>query len=577
MDDGMRGKEYTMIAEKIKNFGGIYMDNEKIVFDDLIKYGEAYSSSMNDYLYAYDILNDVYYISGRAVERFRIPSSVFDKVMETHEKFVCPDDWKAFQEEFAQILSGKKTHHNMVYRWMDHEGKPIWINCRGDMVFDEDGTMHYLIGCINEIGADPMADNTSGLLRDKVFSALLEKRNGFFHGYILRVGIDEFKKLNERLGTSYGDKIIRGVADCIKECFESGEQVYRIIGDEYLIVNDNGGTAQDGIELYNKIRISIERLLETLHYKAVFTISGGLVSNDGTEKLDYTVMEKKSLFALNYAKELGRNQVYVYEEADYEKFLRERELTRELRTSVTLGYQGFSLNYQPIVELETQKLYAAEALLRFHTSTGEFISPVEFVPLLEKCGLIIPVGRWIMDTAMTMCEECRKFYPEFKISINLSYIQLLKSALVEDFYTILDRHSLSADSIILELTESGYLETSQNVMNIWRNFKEIGVCIAMDDFGTGYSNLKNIGILSPNTVKIDRSFTMQALQNEYEHKLLEHIIDMIHSLNLKVVVEGIETAEELKEISRMKPDYIQGYYYSKPCTSQQFKEKYHIA
>ena len=244
---------------------------------------------------------------------------------------------------------------------------------------------------------------------------------------------------------------------------------------------------------------------------------------------------------------------------------------------MTLGYQGFSLNYQPIVELETQKLYAAEALLRFHTSTGEFISPVEFVPLLEKCGLIIPVGRWIMDTAMTMCEECRKFYPEFKISINLSYIQLLKSALVEDFYTILDRHSLSADSIILELTESGYLETSQNVMNIWRNFKEIGVCIAMDDFGTGYSNLKNIGILSPNTVKIDRSFTMQALQNEYEHKLLEHIIDMIHSLNLKVVVEGIETAEELKEISHMKPDYIQGYYYSKPCTSQQFKEKYHIA
>lgn len=399
----------------------------------------------------------------------------------------------------------------------------------------------------------------------------------FFHGYILRVGIDEFKKLNERLGTSYGDKIIRGVADCIKECFESGEQVYRIIGDEYLIVNDNGGTAQDGIELYNKIRISIERLLETLHYKAVFTISGGLVSNDGTEKLDYTVMEKKSLFALNYAKELGRNQVYVYEEADYEKFLRERELTRELRTSVTLGYQGFSLNYQPIVELKTQKLYAAEALLRFHTSTGEFISPAEFVPLLEKCGLIIPVGRWIMDTAMTMCEECRKFYSEFKISINLSYIQLLKSALVEDFHTILDRHSLSADSIILELTESGYLETSQNVMNMWRNFKEIGVCIAIDDFGTGYSNLKNIGILSPNTVKIDRSFTMQALQNEYEHKLLEHIIDMIHSLNLKVVVEGIETAEELKEISHMKPDYIQGYYYSKPCTSQQFKEKYHIA
>ena len=421
-----------------------------------------------------------------------------------------------------------------------------------------------------------MADNTSGLLRDKVFENLLERRSGIFRGFILRVGIDEFKKLNERMGTAYGDQIIRGVAECIRSSLGNGEQVYRIIGDEYLVVNEIGGTVEDGIEIYNKIRIEIERLLEELRYKAFFTVSGGLFGNDGSEKLDYTVLEKKSLFALNHAKELGRNQIYVYEEDDYRKFLRERELTRELRKSVNEGYAGFSLNYQPIVELQTQKLYAAEALLRFTTSTGQFISPAEFVPLLEKCGLIIPVGRWIMDTAMTMCEECRKKYPEFRVSINLSYIQILKSALVEDFHTILERHELSTDSIILELTESGYLETSQNVLNMWRSFKEIGVCIAMDDFGTGYSNLKNIGRLSPNTVKIDRSFTLQALQNDYEHKLLEHIIDMIHSLNLKVVIEGIETEEELAKIAKMKPDYIQGYYYSKPCTSDEFKEKYHI-
>ena len=553
------------------------MDNEKIVFDDLIKYGEEYSSSMNDYLYAYDILNDVYYISQRAVERFRIPASVFHDVMRAHEGFVCPEDWKMFQDEFAQILGGKKDRHNMIYRWMDHDGNPIWINCKGKIVYDEQNQRHYLIGCINEIGANPMADNTSGLLRDKVFEDLLERKEGIFNGYVLRVGIDEFKKLNERLGTAYGDQIIRGVAECIQTSLENGEQVYRIIGDEYLVVNETGGRAEDGIELYNRIRIEIEHLLEKLKYKAVFTISSGLVTNDGKEKLVYTVLEKKTLFALNHAKELGRNQVYVYREEDYQKFLREREITRELRKSVNHNYEGFSLNYQPIMERESQKLYAAEALLRFSTSTGEFISPVEFVPLLEKCGLIIPVGRWIMDTAMTMCEECRKTYPEFKISINLSYIQLLKSALVEDFHTILEKHSLTADSIILELTESGYLETSQNVINMWRSFREIGVCIAMDDFGTGYSNLKNIGRLSPNTVKIDRSFTIQALQNDYEHKLLEHIVDMIHSLNLKVVVEGIETEEELKEISKMKPDYIQGYYYSKPCSTEQFKEKYHIS
>ena len=552
------------------------MENKRIIFNDLIKYGEEYSSSMNDYLYAFDILNDKYYISKRATERFRIPASVFHHVMEAHELFVCPEDRKMFDEEFAQILSGKKKQHNMIYRWMDREGNPIWINCRGNTVYDEDGQLHYLIGCINEIGANPMADNTSGLLRDKVFGDLLERKEGHFRGFILRLGIDEFKKLNERLGTAYGDKVIREVAGCIQSSLGTGEQVYRIIGDEYLVVNDIGGTIENGIELYNKIRTNIELLMEQLQYKAVFTISAGLYSCDGKEKTEYTALEKKTLFALNHAKDLGRNQVYIYNDEDYQVFLRERQITRELRKSVNHNYEGFSLNYQPIVELKTQKLYAAEALLRFTTSSGEFISPVEFIPLLEKCGLIIPVGRWIMDTAMTMCEECRTKYPDFRVSINLSYIQILKSALIEDFHSILEKHNLSTDSIILELTESGYLETSQNVMNMWRSFKEIGVCIAMDDFGTGYSNLKNIGQLSPNTVKIDRSFTMQALKHDYEHKLLEHIIDMIHSLNLKLVVEGIETKEELEEIARMRPDYIQGYYYSKPCAAEQFKEKYEI-
>lgn len=552
------------------------MENKRIIFNDLIKYGEEYSSSMNDYLYAYDIVNDVYYISKRAVERFRIPTSVFHDVMKTHELFVCPEDKKMFEEEFDQILSGKKTKHNMVYRWMNREGNPIWINCRGNIVKDEDGNLRYLIGCINEIGANPMADNTSGLLRDRVFADLLERKNGYFRGYVLRLGIDEFKKLNERLGTAYGDKVIRGVAGCIRESLGCGEQVYRIIGDEYLVVNDVGGDLESGVELYNKIRANIEHLMEKLQYKAVFTISAGLYGGDGSEKIEYTALEKQSLFALNHAKELGRNQVYVYNEEDYKVFLRERQITRELRKSVNHNYEGFSLNYQPIIELKDQSLYAAESLLRFHTSEGEFISPMEFVPLLENCGLIIPVGRWIMDTAMTMCEECRKIYSNFKISINLSYIQLLKSALVEDFHNILVKHSLSTESIILELTESGYLETSKNVQHMWESFKEMGVCIAMDDFGTGYSNLKNIGRLSPNTVKIDRSFTMQALKNEYEHKLLDHIIDMIHSLNLKVVIEGIETKEELESIAKMKPDYIQGYYYSKPCSAEQFKEKYGI-
>lgn len=552
------------------------MEIENLSFDDLIRYGEEYSSSMNDYLYAYDIVNDKYYISQRALERFKIPCSVFTNVAKVHLSFVYPDDREMMRSELEDICSGRKDTHNVVYRWLDHEENPIWINCRGKVICGKTKRERVLIGCINEVGANPVADNMSGLLRDQVFWDILHRRDGIFSGFVLRLGIDEFKELNERLGTAYGDKVIRGVADCIQENLEKGEQVYRIIGDEYLVVNDVGGTEERAVMLYNQIRSSIELLVERLRYEAMFTISGGVLANDGKERIAYNILQKKTLFAMNHAKELGRNQVYVYDEKDYERFLRECEITKEMRRSVNQDYKGFKLDYQPIIDQKTQKLYAAESLLRFETSTGELLSPVEFIPLLEKCGLIIPVGRWIMDTAMTMCEECQKTYPDFKISINLSYIQMLKSTLIEDFWEILNVHELSADSIILELTESGYLETSQNVMNIWQTFKKSGVCMAMDDFGTGYSNLKNIGRLSPDTVKIDRTFTLQALENEYEHKLLGYIIDMVHSLNLKLVIEGIETENEMEKISKMKPDYIQGYYYCRPCSADRFKQKYGI-
>ena len=205
------------------------------------------------------------------------------------------------------------------------------------------------------------------------------------------------------------------------------------------------------------------------------------------------------------------------------------------------------------------------------------VSPAEFIPLLEESGLIIPVGRFVLHQALKACGQIQKYIPDFRISVNVSYIQVLKSDMLTEILSAISIYKIKRGSLIIELTESGFLECDANFRRFCDGLKRSDIPLALDDFGTGYSNLKNIGILSPNTVKIDRSFTMQALQNEYEHKLLEHIIDMIHSLNLQVVVEGIETAEELKEISHMKPDYIQGYYYSKPCTSQQFKEKYHIA
>ena len=228
------------------------------------------------------------------------------------------------------------------------------------------------------------------------------------------------------------------------------------------------------------------------------------------------------------------------------------------------------MHFQPVVNRFDENLNGAEALLRYTAKDGRVVSPLDFIPLLEESGLIIPVGKWVLKKALSMASECRKIDPDFRVSVNVSYIQLLKSPLFDEIMSALMEANLPPDALIVELTESGYLDNTEAVRSVWRKLRNQGVLIAIDDFGTGYSNLITIGKLKPQIVKIDRSFATKALENEYEFNLLVHIIQMVHSLDLELVIEGIETAEELDRVQSLKPDYIQGYYYSKPIGRPEF-------
>lgn len=217
----------------------------------------------------------------------------------------------------------------------------------------------------------------------------------------------------------------------------------------------------------------------------------------------------------------------------------------------------------------------AESLLRFKTTEGENISPVEFIPILEESGLIIPVGKWIIDRALSMCAECQKTNPNFKISVNLSYVQILKSDVCEEIEHWIGFYNLKPVSLMVELTESGYVDdNSSAVKRMWDRLRKHGVMIALDDFGTGYSNFQLISSMVPNVVKLDRSFTVKALQNAFEHQLMDHIIQLVHSVNLKICVEGVETQTELEEIEKLSADCIQGYFYGRPCCRRDFLKKF---
>lgn len=532
---------------------------------------EAFDPCMDDYLYVFDVQNDQYYISKKSMKRFALPSFQFTHVLDTHRKFVYEEDIEMLEADLEKVMSGEKLEHNLTYRWMSVDGEPIWINCRGRIIIGADGKPQFLVGCINEVGTKPIADNVSGLLESfAIKDAWNQQHNTMTNGFVLRIGIDNFKTINEKLGVEYGDFIIHEVANCILDCIHEGQMVFRVVADEFLIIDTAGGTAKDAKALYRKVRNGVDHLISRDNYKAFFTISGGVISGETLGQVDYNELLKYTQFALSEAKARGKNQVYCFQVEDYEKFLRRRKILVELRKAVSNDFEGFDVFFQPIITRGGKDLYAAESLLRFWTSEKETVLPTEFIPILEESGLIIPVGKWVLHRALEMCVKCREKRPDFKVSVNLSYIQIFKSNFFKDVTEALEQYKLRPDSLIIELTESGYVENSPAVRKLWEQLKDRGVLIAIDDFGTGYSNLQSIGNMMPNIIKLDRGFTVKALNNNYEHQLMDQIIQLIHSVDLKVCVEGVETMEELTEIERLSADCIQGYYYGKPCEKQAF-------
>ena len=559
---------------------------------------ELFNPCMDDYLYVFDLQKDCYKISKHATERFLLPGDNFDDAAKAHHTFVYSEDQSRLDDEFRRIMSGEIVFHNMHYRWLDRAGKPVWINCRGRVLNDADGKPHFLVGCINEIGQKQKADNVSGLLGESSLSAYVEQfEDGLPDGFFLRIGIDDFRDINGDFGMEYGDYILKSTADCIAENIKPSQRLYRILADEFMVVDFSGGDMEAATELYKNIRKSLDTFIEENGYKSVFTISAGAVDTAKTSGTYENIM-KLSEYALNTAKEQGKNRCYIYMQEDYDVFLRKKQITRQLHHAVNHGFEGFETYYQPIVDTKTRRLVGAEALMRFsmpeRCEDGETkkeavcvgedghdadekvhwerISPVEFIPLLEETGLIIPAGKWMLHQAISTCSRWQKYIPNFRININLSYVQVMKSRVLTEILTALRLYGLEPSAVGIELTESGYLDTNTHFQKLWDGLKKNGVLVILDDFGPGYSNLHCLGDLRPNYIKIDRSFTLKALNNQYEHDLMTQIITMTHKLDLTICVEGIETEDEFAKISELDPDYIQGFLFGKPQPAEEFYE-----
>lgn len=543
--------------------------------DQLCEVIDLFHPCMDDYLYIFDITKDYFYISSSAMDRFALPANCFYDVTTNFKQFVYEEDYDPLMEDLQEIASGHKLEHNLVYRWLNPDGKPVWINCRGQLITHE-GAPRYLIGCINEIGRIQKADNISGLLMSSsnLIKLLDTDSERLPEGYLLRIGIDDFKEVNEHLGIEYGDMLLGEVASAIQACLSDDQVVYRIVSDEFLVTDLTGGTIEDGMTMYKRIRQKIDELIADNHYETVFTISGGILSTQDITELKYSSVMKLSEFALSLAKRRGKNMCCVYNAEDYQSFRKRLDLIRSLRRAVNNNFDGFEMYYQPIFEPNSNHLHGAEALMRFKDEELGMVSPVEFIPILEETGLIIPVGHWALHQSLSACKKFQDMVSDFHMNINLSYVQVQKCDISHEILSAVIEHGLRPTDVVIELTESGSLESNPRLSKFWEKLTQRGVHLALDDFGTGYSNFHYLYDLKPDIIKIDRSFTSKALENEYEYNLLSLMSDMVRSMQLQICVEGIETQEELTKIQQISPTYIQGYFYGRPCPYNEFVQKY---
>jgi len=379
---------------------------------------------------------------------------------------------------------------------------------------------------------------------------------------IVFMDLDRFKVINDSLGHETGDILLRQVADRLRGESRKGDTVARMGGDEFVLLVESPETLMDVSACAQRVveRVSAPYLLGRNDCHITVSVGISIYPTDG---VDSQTLLKAADVAMYRAKEIGRNNYLRYAPSMNVHTLERLELESDLRHA--LERDEFLLHYQPKVETATGMITGAEALLRWKHPLRGLISPIAFIPLAEETGLIVPIGEWVLATA---CARNKAWQDQgltnLTVSVNLSARQFGDPMLLENLIRIISASGLDPSGLELEITESMVMSHGASAVAVLENLKSIGVQIAIDDFGTGYSSLAYLKRFPIDTLKVDRSFIRDIPADSSDMKITRAIIALAHGLKLKVVAEGVETADQLKFLRTHHCDSVQGYFLHRP-------------
>ena len=405
------------------------------------------------------------------------------------------------------------------------------------------------------------------LLMDRLRQALTRAPWHKWWVAVLFIDLDRFKRINDTLGHNLGDLLLKEIAGRLIACVRNGDTVARLGGDEFTIILADMAQAQDIPKVVPQILNCFSKSFILEGHETFITASIGisLYPNDGE---DPETLLKNADTAMYRAKEEGRNNYQHFSPAMNVRTFDQLALENNLRRA--LERNEFLLYYQPQVSFKTRQIIGMEALLRWRHPDLGLVSPARFIPVAEETGLIVPIGEWVLRTACTQNKAWQiAGLPSLLVAVNLSARQFQHKGLVEMIKRVLNETRLDPKYLELELTESILMRKEEDVITTLCELNAMGIGLSIDDFGTGYSSLSYLKRFPIHKLKIDRSFVRDIATDPDDPAIVRAVIALAHSLNMKAIAEGVETAEQLEFLRSLQCDEMQGYLFSLPLPAEE--------
>jgi diguanylate cyclase (GGDEF)-like protein/PAS domain S-box-containing protein len=497
------------------------------------------------------------------------------RTMQDWQAIVSAEDSDYVKNMMESFMKEEKKNCTCEYRIRNKNNRNLWIITKAKVLFDQFGYPYKIVGSHTDITQLKEHQNkimhmayhdtltelpNRSYLKEYVENQIVEDPDSIFA--MLYIDIDNFKSINDSFGHGEGDKLLVEIGKKFSSISKGGSAVFRLGGDEYVIVLK---AVMEKEEISHYLRSMFKLFVKPVklgNRNLHITISAGAViyPMDGT---NFNELLKNADIAMYHVKNSGKNNFVFFDKSMKEGIKEKMFLENSMREAVK--NMNFTLNYQPMLDIKTGRIYGLEALIRWNCPELGPVSPVVFIKLAEENGLIIPIGNWVLRTGCSYAAKlATQGYPDVSISINISPLQLTRADFVDNVKAIISSSGIEPERINLEITESILIDSFDSSLKKLHELREFGVHISLDDFGQGFSSLTYLRRLPINTLKIDKSFIDDISYTESSNQIVYSIIELAHIMKLMVIAEGVETEEQLQYLEGFGCDAVQGFLISRP-------------